>query len=76
MLIAYHLQKMPYVFPLFGGNKLEQLRSNIDALKVTLTDAQIKEIEAAVPFDVGFPHAYIVRSVVYFVWRLALTDVS
>ena len=62
MLIAYHLQKMPYVIPLVGGNKVEQLRANIEALKVVLSEAQVKEIEAATPFDAGFPHNYIVRA--------------
>lgn len=60
VLIAYHLQKMPYVFPLVGGHKIEQLISNIDALRLVLTEAHIKEIEDAVPFDLGYPHKYIV----------------
>lgn len=62
VLIAYHLQKLPYVFPLVGGNKSHQLEQNIDALKLSLTDSQINEIESASPFDVGFPHKYIVSA--------------
>ena len=60
VLIAYHLQKMPYIFPLLGGNKISQLRANIEALKISLSDEQIKEIEAVVPFDLGYPQKYIV----------------
>ena len=56
------MQKTPYVFPLVGGNKIEQLQANIYALRVVLTDEQIKEIESAIPFDAGFPSKYIVRS--------------
>ncbi|GJE90536.1 NADP-dependent oxidoreductase domain-containing protein [Phanerochaete sordida] len=59
VLIAYHLQKMPYVFPLIGGNKVAQLEANIDALRISLTNEQIKEIESAAPFDVGFPASFI-----------------
>lgn len=60
MLLAYHLQKLPYVFPLVGGNKNAQLHGNIDSLKIALTDEHIKSIEAVAPFDPGFPHLYIV----------------
>ncbi|KAH9053236.1 Aldo/keto reductase [Lactarius vividus] len=44
--IAYHLHKLPYVFPIIGGRKVEQLKENI----------HIKRIEDATPFDPGFPH--------------------
>ncbi|PSR73576.1 hypothetical protein PHLCEN_2v10495 [Hermanssonia centrifuga] len=58
--IAYHLQKQPHVFPLIGGNKIKYMMSNINALKVTLKQEHIKEIESAAPFDIGFPHNYLV----------------
>ncbi|KAI9440919.1 NADP-dependent oxidoreductase domain-containing protein [Lactarius indigo] len=53
--IAYHLQKLPYVFPIIGGRKVEQLQDNITALDISLTADQIKRIEDAAPFDPGFP---------------------
>ncbi|OJT14735.1 Aryl-alcohol dehydrogenase [NADP(+)] [Trametes pubescens] len=53
--IAYLLQKTPYVFPIVGGRKVEHLLANIEALSVALADDHIKQIEDAVPFDVGFP---------------------
>ncbi|KAI8981353.1 Aldo/keto reductase [Trametes punicea] len=53
--IAYVMQKTPYVFPVLGGRKPEQLYSNLEALDIELTDEQIKHIESAVPFDHGFP---------------------
>ena len=59
--IAYHLQKVPYVFPIIGGRKIEQLHENIAALDISLTAEQIKRIEDATPFDPGFPHSLIVR---------------
>ncbi|KAI1329323.1 norsolorinic acid reductase [Xylariaceae sp. FL0255] len=57
--IAYVMHKAPYVFPVLGGRKLEHLRANIEALTVSLTADEIREIEAAVPFELGFPHSYI-----------------
>ncbi|KAI9440921.1 NADP-dependent oxidoreductase domain-containing protein [Lactarius indigo] len=61
--IAYHLQKLPYVFPIIGGRRVEQLMENIAALDISLTAEQIKRIEEASPFDPGFPHVMIVRIV-------------
>ncbi|KAH9055773.1 NADP-dependent oxidoreductase domain-containing protein [Lactarius vividus] len=55
--IAYHLQKLPYVFPIIGGRKVEQLKENVTALDISLTAEQIKRIEDATHFDPGFPFA-------------------
>jgi aryl-alcohol dehydrogenase-like predicted oxidoreductase len=57
--IAYHLQRLPYVFPIIGGRKVEQLQENIGALDIFLSTEQIKRIEDATPFDPGFPHTMI-----------------
>ena len=62
MAIAYVMQKTPFVFPIVGGRKVEQLHGNIEALDISLTPEQIKEIEDTLPFDHGFPHFIIVRS--------------
>ena len=64
--IAYLLQKTPYVFPIIGGRKVEHLLANVEALKVSLSEEQIKEIESVVPFDPGFPSNFIVRDNLYF----------
>ena len=58
--IAYHLQKTPYVFPIIGGRKVEQLQENLVALDIPLTPEQVKRIESAAPFDPGFPNKMIV----------------
>ena len=60
MAIAYVMQKTAFVFPIIGGRKIEHLLANIEALSVALTDAHLKKIEAAAPFDPGFPHWLIV----------------
>lgn len=58
--LAYVMQKTPYVFPIIGGRKIEHLMSNIEALKISLSDEQITEIESVIPFDPGFPNTMIV----------------
>lgn len=58
--IAYVMQKTPYVFPIIGGRKVEHLSANIEALKISLSDEQIKFLEGIIPFDPGFPNWMIV----------------
>ena len=58
--IAYLMQKTPYVFPIIGGRKVEHLLANIEALKITLSNDQIKYLESVVPFEPGFPYWVIV----------------
>jgi len=54
--IAYVLHKTPYVFPLIGGRKVEYLKQNIQALDISLSPEQIRQIDGAEPFNAGFPH--------------------
>lgn len=58
--IAYVLQKTPYVFPIIGGRKVEQLEANIEALSISLSEEQVKYLESIVPFNLGFPHDMVV----------------
>ena len=58
--IAYVMQKTPYVFPIIGGRKIEHLIANLEALKISLSEEQIKYLESVVPFDPGFPTTMIV----------------
>ncbi|EWC47528.1 norsolorinic acid reductase [Drechslerella stenobrocha 248] len=53
--LAYVCSKAPYVIPIVGGRKLKHLEDNIKAIGVVLTAEEIKEIESAYPFDIGFP---------------------
>ena len=61
--LAYVMQKTPYVFPIVGGRTVEQLRGNVEALSLQLTPEDIAEIEAAVPFDLGFPHNFVTNGI-------------
>ena len=58
--LAYVMHKTPYVFPICGGRKIEHLKGNIEALSVRLTPEDMDEIDAAVPFDLGFPHNFAI----------------
>ena len=58
--IAYVMQKTPYVFPIIGCRKTEQLQANIEALDVKLSEEQIKYLEGVLPFDPGFPSTMVV----------------
>ncbi len=51
--------KQPYIFPIVGVRKVEHLQDNIAALKVRLSKEEIKEIDAAYEFKLGFPHDFI-----------------
>ena len=62
--IAYLMHKTTHVFPLVGGRKVEHLLSNVEALKISLSDEQIAFIESIIPFDPGFPSTMIVSVIV------------
>ncbi|KAF7621009.1 NADP-dependent oxidoreductase domain-containing protein [Aspergillus flavus] len=56
---AYVMHKAPYVFPVIGGRKVEHLKENIEALGLVLSEEEIREIDDAEPFDVGFPMNFL-----------------
>lgn len=57
--LAYVRLKAPYVFPLIGCRTVEHVKGNAEALKITLTNEEIARIEAASPFNPGFPHTFL-----------------
>ena len=57
--LAYVMAKAPKVFPIVGGRKVEHLKDNIKALTIKLSREQIKALEAATPFDIGFPGNFL-----------------
>jgi aryl-alcohol dehydrogenase-like predicted oxidoreductase len=54
--LAYVMHKAPYTFPIVGGRKVEHLKSNIEALGLRLSNEELKEIDGAYAFEIGFPH--------------------
>ncbi|OJK02969.1 hypothetical protein ASPACDRAFT_1853534 [Aspergillus aculeatus ATCC 16872] len=57
--LAYVTSKAPYVFPIVGGRTIDHLRGNIEALTLKLSEEEVREIEAALPFDLGFPMNFL-----------------
>lgn len=57
--IAYVLAKYPWVFPIIGGRKVEHLEANIAALDVHLSRDQVRQIDAAIPFEYGEPMSMV-----------------
>lgn len=57
--LAYVMQKVPYVFPIVGGRRSDHLQDNIDALKIVLTEQDMKDLEDPSPIDLGFPFNFM-----------------
>lgn len=57
--LAYVMQKTPYVFPIVGGRKIDHLKGNIEGLSLQLDEQDIKAIEEANAFDIGFPQNFL-----------------
>jgi len=53
--LAWVMQKVPHCYPIVGGRKISHLEENIKAVGIKLTDEDLKEIENAISFDIGFP---------------------
>jgi aryl-alcohol dehydrogenase-like predicted oxidoreductase len=47
VVIAWMRQSDPAVLPIIAGSKTEQLQENIDALKLKLTEEQMKKLSSA-----------------------------
>lgn len=58
--IAYVMHKVPFVFPILGGRKVEHMLSNIEALEISLSEEQIDFLDSIKPLDVGYPNFMIV----------------
>jgi aryl-alcohol dehydrogenase-like predicted oxidoreductase len=58
--LAYVYAKEPYVFPILGARKLEQIQGSVEALtNVSLSSEEVKELEESNPLDLGFPYDLI-----------------
>lgn len=56
MALAWAMKKLPYVFPIVGGRKVEHLRDNIAALSINLTDKQMAFLDAVKPPPAIYPY--------------------
>lgn len=57
--LAYVMHKVPYVFPIVGGRKVEHLKGNIEALALRLEEEDVKRIDEAYGFEMGYPHGFV-----------------
>lgn len=42
-----------------GGNKVSQLKANVEALSLELTSEDVAEVDKGYDFDLGFPHNFL-----------------
>ena len=61
--MAYVMHKAPYVFPVLGTRKVEQMEQNIKALDICLSKKELAEIDDATDFDRGWPHSWLAPQV-------------
>ncbi|WP_431955669.1 aldo/keto reductase [Nocardia lijiangensis] len=57
--LAWTRHKSPAVLPLVGVSSVEQLTENLAAAKLTLPDEAVRRLEAAAPFERGFPGDFL-----------------
>lgn len=57
--LAWLLAKPTVTSVIFGARSLAQLDENLAAADVTLTDAQVKALDDASAFDLGYPYKFI-----------------
>ena len=57
--LRFVLDTQAYVFPIIGGRTVAHLKDNIEALSISLSDEEMKEIKGAIDFSVGFPLNFI-----------------
>ncbi|CAI6090099.1 unnamed protein product [Clonostachys chloroleuca] len=57
--LSYIIHKAPYVFPVIAARGIGHLKEYIQALVVKLDPENIKAVDSAIPFDLGFPHSLL-----------------
>ena len=63
--LAYVRQKAPYVFPIVGARKVSHIEGTLEGLHVNLSQKEVEAIEAAYPFDYGFPQTFLSGSLIF-----------
>ena len=56
---AYVMAKVPSVYPMNGGRRIEHLQDSTRALEIRLSPEQINDLESAIAFDMGFPMNFL-----------------
>lgn len=75
--LAWTRHKSPAVLPLVGASSVEQLSENLAAAQLTLPEDAVRRLEAAAPFERGFPGDFLAESEPHpFVFGSAATRVD
>jgi hypothetical protein len=56
--------KVPYVFTIIGGRKVNQLLANLAVLDISLSDAQMNKLESAVDSNPGLLGNVVVSTLI------------
>lgn len=57
--IAWTRSRSPAVLPIIGVSSVAQLTENLGAVDLVLPDDAVRQLEAAVPFQLGFPGDFL-----------------
>jgi aryl-alcohol dehydrogenase-like predicted oxidoreductase len=57
--IAWTRARSPAIHPIVGARHVDQLIDNLGAIELVLPPDMMKRLEAAAPFDLGFPTTFI-----------------
>ncbi|MCP2292598.1 aldo/keto reductase [Nocardia amikacinitolerans] len=75
--LAWTRHKSPAILPLVGVSSVEQLTENLGAAQLTLPEDAVRRLEAAAPFERGFPEDFLAESEPHpFVFGSAATKVD
>ena len=57
--LAWLLKQPQVTSAIFGARNIEQLEDNLKAVDVTLTDEQVKRLDEASTFELGYPYGFM-----------------
>lgn len=57
--LAWTRHRSPAILPIVGVSTAAQLAENLGAVELTLPEEAVQALEAAAPFDIGFPSDFI-----------------
>ena len=57
--LAWMRQKWPFVFPIIGSRKPDQIKDNLECLNVSIPEALMQKLDDVSAIEMGFPHDFI-----------------
>jgi aryl-alcohol dehydrogenase-like predicted oxidoreductase len=60
--IAWTMAHRPWVHPILGARRLDQLTANLAALDLRLPEESLRRLDEASAIELGFPHDFIESS--------------